>query len=76
MVNNFCKAVAEIWRLQQKHLYAVGLYSKSRPDTYGDGFLQSVMTRVKNACGCRKIHGRLRIPHAEDADETHNRAAR
>ena len=25
MVNNFCKGVAEIGRLQQKHLYAVGL---------------------------------------------------
>ena len=25
MLNNFCKAVAEIWKLQQKNLYAVGL---------------------------------------------------
>ena len=25
MLNNFCKAVVEIWRLQQKNLYAVGL---------------------------------------------------
>ena len=25
MLNNFCKAVVEIWKLQQKKLYAVGL---------------------------------------------------
>ena len=28
MLNNFCKAAAEIWKLQQKNLYAVGLEYK------------------------------------------------
>ena len=30
MLNNFCKAAAEIWKLQQKNLYAVGLIGNSK----------------------------------------------
>jgi len=32
MLNNFFKVVAEIWKLQQNNLYAVGLVSKSQKD--------------------------------------------
>ena len=30
MLNNFFKVVAEIWKLQQNNLYAVGLMDKNR----------------------------------------------
>ncbi|MEK7075128.1 MAG: hypothetical protein AAB968_05170, partial [Patescibacteria group bacterium] len=30
MLNNFCEVAAEIWKLQPKNLYAVGLIDKSR----------------------------------------------
>src|SRR3990167_200728 len=37
MLNNFFKVVAEIWKLQQNNLYAVGLISKFCD--FGDGRL-------------------------------------
>ena len=30
MLNNFCEVAAEIWKLQQKNIYAIGLLYKSR----------------------------------------------
>ena len=37
MRNNFCKAICEIWRLQKKNLYAVGLLYLSSPSVYTKG---------------------------------------